>query len=166
MKKLVMLMIGILFLSGCSMQNTMETISDSVDVQVVAPVKELKIDLPAEAGTPTLLANDGSKFYECDGYTLCVQTLESGDLTRSLKEITGFDKENLMVMERELGGIKQYDCVWSAAGENGDYVGRALIIDDGNYHYTVTVMAEFEQAGTMSEQWKKLFNSVRISDID
>ena len=166
MRKLVALLIGIVALSGCGIHETMETISDSVDIQVVAPVKQLKIDLPEGAGSPTFLAEDGAKLYECDGYTLCIQTLDSGDLNRSLKEITGFERDKLTVMERRTDGVKQYDCVWSAAGESGDHIARAVILDDGNYHYAVTVIAEFEQAGNMSEQWTKLLNSARISDID
>lgn len=166
MKKLFVVIAACVFLCGCGIQEAMETISDLLDAQVIAPVKQLMIQLPEEASAPTLLGEDGSKLYECDGYTLCIQTLDAGDLDRTLRSITGFGREELTVMETQSGGVKNYNCVWSAAGENGDHVGRGLILDDGDYHYTVTVMAEFSQAGKLSKEWRDLFDSVAISDID
>ena len=166
MKNLVAFLLIVTCLSGCGIQDTMETISDSLEISVIAPVKQLEITLPAEASSPTLLAEDGAKLYECDGYTLCVQTLAGGDLNRTLREITGFDREVLTVMETEKDGYTQYNSVWSATGENGDYVGRVLILDDSNYHYTVSVMAEFSKAGELSDEWQDLLKSVAIKDTD
>jgi VCBS repeat-containing protein len=57
----------------------------------------------------------------------------------------------------------RYESVWSAVGEGEDQVGRLVILDDGNYHYAVTVMAPAETAGELTKTWQKLLNSAVIS---
>ena len=166
MKKLWLMIVAAIVFSGCSTRQTMETISDSMDIPVAASLQQLEITLPSEASIPTLLSEDGARLYECEDYTLCVQTLESGDLDRTLRRITGFAKDGLTVMTTQSDGLKRHSCVWSAAGEGGDHVGRAVVLDDGNYHYAVSVMAEFSKAGNLSEKWKELFDSVNLTSTD
>ena len=162
MKKLWLMIAATIVFSGCSARQTMETISDSMDIPVAASLHQLEITLPSEASIPTLLSEDGARLYECEDYTLCVQTLESGDLDRTLRRITGFTKDSLTVMTTQCDGFKRHSCVWSAAGEGGDHV----VLDDGNYHYTVSVMAEFSKAGNLSDKWKELFDSVNLTSTD
>ena len=161
-----LLILVIVLLFGCSAQTTMETILDVDDYPVISQLRKLEIELPKEASVSTLQSEDGGRLYLCDDYTITVQTLDGGDLSRTLRQLTGFTKDNLTVMETEVDGIKRCSCVWSAAGEGGDYVGRALVLDDGKNHYTVSVMAEFSQAGNLSAKWKELFDSVKLTDID
>lgn len=166
MKKLCLMIVATIVFSGCSARQTMETISDSMDIPVAAPLQQLEIALPSEASVPTLLSADGARLYECEGYTICVQTLDGGDLDRTLRQITGFPKDGLTVMTTQSDGLKRHSCVWSAAGEGGDHVGRAIVLDDGSYHYAVSVMAEFSKAGALSEKWKELFDSVNLTSTD
>ena len=132
----------------------------------MAQMRQLQVDLPKEAGVPTLQSEDAGRLDVCNGYTLTVQTLESGDLDATLRGVTGFAREQLTVMETMKRGIKRYDCVWSAAGEGGDQVARAVILDDGNYHYAVTVMADFASAGDLADTWQSILETVRFSDTD
>ena len=166
MRKLCWILASILLLSGCTMQSAMETIADIDDVQVISKIKKVEIELPEKASVPTMQSDDGSCLYLCDDYTVVVQTLDGGDLDATLRHLTGFFRNDLTVMETDLGATKQYNCVWSAAGEGGDYVGRALVLDDGSYHYAVSVMAEFSKAGYLSAKWKELFESVKLTDTD
>ena len=132
----------------------------------MAQQRQLQVSLPKEALTPTLQNAEAGKLYLCDGYTLSVQTMQAGDLDATMRSLTGFSREQLTVMETMKHGIKRYDCVWSAAGEGGDQVARSVILDDGNYHYAVTVMADFASAGDLAATWKSILNTVSLSDID
>lgn len=166
MKKLVVLLAFVLLLSGCADQSVFETLSDQPDAQVLAPVRQLQVALPKEASAPTLQSEEAGKLYLCDGYTLSVQTMDGGDLDATLRSLTGFSKDQLTVMTTEKHGIRRHDCVWSAAGEGGDHVARAVILDDGNYHYAVTVMADFAAAGDLADTWKSILDTVGFSDTD
>jgi hypothetical protein len=62
-------------------------------------------------------------------------------------------------------GIR-YDCVWTAAGETGLQLGRACVLEDGNYHYVLSVMAPEEETGRLREVWQNLFETCRLVDGD
>ena len=62
--------------------------------------------------------------------------------------------------------MPRYDCAWTAAGETGSRIGRATILDDGNYHYTMTVMADSADAGTLQETWQELFATFQVVSTD
>jgi hypothetical protein len=166
MHKISVLLAAMLLLSGCKLQQTMETVGDVDNIEVVSRLQQLELDLPKETFAPALQNESGERIYMCDDYTICVQTFEGGDMDRTLKTLTGFSKDDLTVMETEVDGVKRVSCVWSAAGEGGDHIGRALVLDDGNYHYAVSVMAEFSKVGDLSSKWKELFESVRLTDTD
>lgn len=153
-------------MSGCGAQETFETVSDSDAVQVVALKYQLQVSLPEEAAISSMESNDDNKIYLCDGYALTVQKLSAGDLDRTLREITGFGADALTVMQTRKDGFKQYECVWAAAGENEDQVGRATILDDGTYHHAVTVMAGYTQAGDLQSTWQDIMDSATLVSTD
>lgn len=166
MKKLCCLLLALVMLTGCSTQSAFETIGDILDTPVMAIQREIQLQLPKEATAPALQSDEGGKLYLCDGYTLTVQTLSGGDLDRTLREVTGFSKDQLTVMETEQLDVRRYDCVWSAAAEEGEQVARSVILDDGYYHYAVTVMADFITAGELAETWQNLLGSISLSGTD
>ena len=153
-------------LNGCAAQPVFEMISDQLDTPVIAPMRQLQVTLPKEATAPTLQSEETGMLYLCDGYSLSIQTMEAGDLDATMRSLTGFSREQLTVMETAKHGIKRYDCVWSAVGEGGDQIARAVILDDGSYHYAVTVMADFASAGDLAATWKSILDTVCLSDTD
>lgn len=166
MKKICILMILVVLLSGCSAQTDFETVFDQLEAPVVAQMRKLEVTLPKEATAPTLQSEEAGALYLCNGYTLSIQTMNAGDLDATLRNLSGFSRDQLTVMETAKYGIKRYDCVWSAVGEGGDQVARAVILDDGSYHYAVTVMADFSAAGDLAATWKEILDSVKFSDTD
>ncbi len=156
----------VLLLAGCTAQPVFETVCDPIDAPAMAQMRRLQLTLPKEATAPTLQSEEAGALYLCDGYTLTTQTMAAGDLDATMRRLTGFSKEQLTVMTTEKHGIRRYDCVWSAVGEGGDQVARAVILDDGSYHYAVTVMADFAAAGDLAGTWKTILDSVSLSDID
>jgi len=159
-KKLVVLMGLILLLSGCANGGVFETVED-VYAPVTESPKKLSVRLPDSAAVTTVAGNSGT-LYVCDGFTVAVETLAGGDLQRTVKSVTGFSLDRLTVMEREKDGVSAYRCVWTAAGEGGDQIARSLILDDGKFHYAVTVMAPAEKAAALENAWQEIFSSVTL----
>ena len=100
--------------------------------------------------------------YDCGDYVLTTQIMQGGDLDSTLRQLTGFSGDDLAHMKTKQQGIDRYDCVWTAVGESGEQVCRAVILDDGSYHYTVAVMADATKTGGLNEQWRSVLNSVKL----
>lgn len=149
-------------LSACSRSTPFETMG-SVSQQSNADLKQ-QIVVALPNGASICEENEQEKVYMCDGYTLSVQTMMGGDLNRTLKAITGFPKEELKIIETFENGTKKYSCVWTSAGEQELQVGRSCILDDGFYHYAVTVMAGESKTGKLQSTWENLLGSCRLMD--
>ncbi len=165
MKKCMFLLMIVCLLTGCSFQETLETVLDDNAVPVMATTKQLVFSLPEDAAVPSM-ESDGGMIYLCDDYTLTVQTLDSGDLDRTLRQITGFGKDALLVMETNQNGIKRYECAWTAAGEGEDQVGRAVVLDDGVYHHVVTVMSGYSNIVDLTSEWTHILSSATLVNTD
>lgn len=162
MKRLCWLLLTAVLLCGCSGEQTVETVCDELLLSAMAPQKELSVKLPTNAAKSVLAAEDGSQLYFCDDYTLTVQTGLAGDLDRTVRELCGYGPQQLTVMETKLGGIKRYDWTWTSAGEGSVQVGRAAVLDDGDYHYCMSVMADETDSGSLDARWDALFASLRL----
>ncbi len=163
MKKCWVIIWMALFLSGCGVQETFETLADDYDLSVMAQMQQLHITLPPNAAVTTMENDDTGKIYLCDGYTVTVQTMPAGDLDGTLRQVTGFSKDQLTLMQTRMGNVIRYECVWSAVGEGGDQVCRAAILDDGCYHYAITAMADAELAGQLTQTWQGILQSATLS---
>jgi hypothetical protein len=102
------------------------------------------------------------KLYLCDGYSVSVQTMAAGDLDATLKTATGYGQSQLHGIGWERDGIARYECAWASAGENGDQIARTLILDDGNYHYTLTLQAPAEKGGELAPAWNEIFRTFEL----
>lgn len=163
MKRLCLFVVLGLMLCGCGAEPVMETLGDAYVQPVSADVGQVLLELPQEAATPTLESTAGGKLYLCGDYEITVQTVAAGDLDKTLKNATGFSREQLTVMETVSSGIKRYECAWSAVGEGTDQVGRAVVLDDGAYHYVLTVMAAAENTGSLAQTWDGILGSFRLA---
>lgn len=164
MKKLWILLMAVALMaaSGCMAPDAYETMNDMYLQGSVPAAGKLTMLLPVEAAALTMEGETGA-VYVCDGYTVTLHTCEAGDLEATLRTVTGYDRENLSLMERMDEGMKRYECVFTAAGEGGDQVGRAVILDDGNYHYTMTLLADAAAAGELTDVWQNILSSVRVN---
>ena len=162
MKKWLIFGLCMVFLSGCAAEETFETVADEQVQSVSAPLRQLQVELPEEAAAPTSESESGT-LYQCDGYEIILQTMESGDLNGTIQSVSGYSRSYVTVMETNLAGWKRYDFVWASAGEQGDRLGKAAILDDGNYHYCVSVLGDADRAAEFEEIWERLFDSVSLS---
>lgn len=162
MKRFVRLLLSCLVLAGCASQETMETVADEWVEEAMAPAREIRVQLPEEAAVPTVEGSSG-RIYLCRDYEIVLQTLESGDLNATIRELSGYNREDLTVIESQPQGLKRYDFVWTAAGEGGDRIGRAVILDDGTWHYTMSVMRDADTVETSQIVWRTVFESFTLA---
>lgn len=163
MKKLVLVVLFALMLSGCGQASTLETIGNSCVAEPVFEPQKIAIDLPKNLASAVIQSEENGTLYLCNGYTLTLQTLDGGDLNATVKECTGFSRDELTVIETAQDGVCRYDCVWTAVGEKADEVGRMAILDDGHYHYVLTVMASSEESADLQDVWHEIFDSFALS---
>ena len=163
MKKLWVIPLLALLLVGCGKKQTLETITDVPDTPVVAAVQRIQVQLPTELSAPALQGEETGTLYLCDDYSITVQTVESGDLQRTIRNATGMDKEKLQIIGTKQGDIKRYQWVWTTNGENGAQVGRGCVLDDGAYHYVLTALVDEEKAAQVQPKWKEIFASFTLA---
>ena len=162
MKIIIALLALILCLTGCGMAPSYETLSDTYIQQEAPEPLQILLELPEEAGVPTMRIESGDRIYLCDGYWISLQTYPSGDLTGTLRSATGYSAAALQPIQTSLDGMDCYDCAWSSAGEGQTQSGRLRLLDDGDYHYVVTVMADADRFGQLQPQIQTLFRSMRL----
>ena len=162
MKKCMVFLLICLNLAGCAAEDTFETLGDDWVTGAAAPMAEVVLVLPEEAAAPVSESENGV-LYQCDGYEVLVQTLEAGNLDHTLRSVTGCGREDLTVLETRSGEIKRYDLVWCCLGEEGEQVGRSCVLDDGNYHYVLTVLADADRASEFEEVWEAIFSAYSLS---
>ena len=160
MKKL-WIVIALLMLCGCGAEETLETVADEMVLEVLAQPREILLTLPEETLLPAM-ESDGRTLYLCRGYDVAVQTFSSGDINATVQQLCGFDSSELTILETMSGENRCYDFVWTAATDLGEQVGRAKILDDGDFHYTLTAMAPAEKASEYQEIWSGMFETFGI----
>lgn len=160
MKKLWIVMALILTMCGCTAP-TFETMNDVHAPQQERIPQKTAFQIPNDAAAQ-VMESDNGRLYFCDGYEIMVETLAAGDLNRTVQTLTGYGADALTIMETSVAQINRYECVWTAVGEAGDQVGRAVILDDGSYHYCMSVMAAAQEAGSLQETWEALLRSFSV----
>ena len=158
MKRWIWMLLLAAILCGCKAEETLETVSDEWIVPAMAQPREISVRLPENTVLP-VMEQDGSKLYMGQDYEILLETLGSGDLNATICTISGFAKEQLTVLETRQADADRYDFVWTAAGERGERLGRAVILDDGNYHYCMTVLRDAEESIIV---WQDVFSSFAL----
>lgn len=162
MKKLWILLLPALMLIGCAAQETFETVEDVLPAEPAAAYQQFVMSIPEEAAAPTFQDDNGGAIYVCQGYTISRQTFESGDLEKTVKALTGKSTEELQIIKTAQETYDRYDFVWTSVGEEGLQLGRACILDDGNYHYTLSTLAGEQEAGNLQKTFSDMYDSCRL----
>lgn len=160
MKKCVLLLLLVALLTGCGTVETFEALGQVDHVSPTQPqLRQIRLDVPADAAVETSGTEEGVTVYTCDSYLMVLQNFSSGDLTSTIRALSGFSPEQLTVMESTCQDHNRHDWVWTAVSEEGELVCRGAVLDDGNYHYALCVMAPSAEAGQLQNQWNALFSS-------
>lgn len=162
MKKLWLILPIALLLCGCGAQETLETVTDVEDTPTAATAQQIVMELPEDVQMQVVQSEDAGKLYVCEDFVITVQTLPGGDLNRTVSTVTGYEKDQLQLLQTQIDAAKRIESVWASAGEGEEQVGRFCILDDGNYHYVVTAMTGASKSGGLQEIWNRFFDSVRL----
>ena len=158
MKRWLWMMVLAVLLCGCKAEETLETVSDEWMVPAMAQPREISVRLPENTVLP-VMEQDGRRLYMGQDYEIMVETLASGDLNDTIRTISGFEKEQLTILETNQADTDRYDFVWTTTGEQGHRLGRAVVLDDGNYHYCMTVLRDAEESLVV---WQDVFASFAL----
>lgn len=157
MKKIQCVFATLLLLCGCSAP-VYETLGDVAHISsTLPPARQMKLQFPADAAIMTASGTD--MLYQCGDYTICLQTMASGDLAATVRSLSGYEPPQVTLLETACSDHTRYDWVWTAAGEAGDVICRAAVLDDGKHHYCLSVSADAQKAGLLTESWNQLFGS-------
>lgn len=161
------LALAALLLTGCGKEQEFEPVTDVYAQQTAPQMRQIVLTLPEDAAMTVMDTDINGKMYFCDKYILMTYTAQAGDLQKTIKNATGFSMEDLQIMQTQQGDMTRYLCVWTAAGEGENQVGRACILDDGSYHYVLTAMAGESDAWELQQgQWQTVFRSFRALTAD
>lgn len=147
MKKFCILLLAVFLLAGCTEKKTYETISDGLETPELPNPLEMSAVLPEGATSPVFSTTDAGKLYEYEDCTVMMQTVAAGDFSGLIRDITGYSKENLQIIESVQSDLSNYQVVWTSVGEGQTQVGRASILTDGNYYYVLSAMVPESKAG-------------------
>lgn len=161
MKKIILFVLTMLLLCGCAGEETIETVADELVQPVMAQPREIMVSLPGEVSAPTMEGDSGRVYLAAD-YEIYIQTLESGDLNATIQTVSGYEKDALTVMNTRMDGVERYEFVWVCAGEKGERIGRGVLLDDGNYHYVMTVLRDADSTETSQIVWNDVFASFQL----
>lgn len=165
MKRLWSVVAVCLLLAGCGGQETLETISDDLVAPVLAQPRKITVELPDNAVAP-VLESDSEQLYFSEDYQIMVETMSGGDLDATVRTLSGCDREKLMLIETYQDGATRYDFVWASAGEGGDLLGRAAILDDGTYHYCLSVLRPADTTQNSQISWRDVFTSFGLEETE
>ena len=163
MKKWLWILAIVLALSGCGKPESFETVSDEVLEPTLPVAADTVFWLPGEASQAVFQDGEQKELYLCGDFTAAVQTFAGGDLDATLRSVTGFSRERLQLIGRKDPVGTRYVCAWTSAGETGDLVGRTVVLDDGNYHYTLTLTADASKSGDLALTWQDISASFTLS---
>lgn len=162
MRKLTWILALLLMLSGCGREETFETISDVPVEATLAQPREVWVSLPEQSALPVMDSENG-QLYFCEDFEVAIQTLEAGDVSRTVETLSGFGREDLTVIETSRDGIDKYEFVWTMAGELGQRLGRATVLDDGAYHYCLVATIDAELISEYQEVFNGIFESFQLT---
>ena len=160
MKKWFVLLLCALLLCACSEPQALETVNDTYVAPELPEAQTTHFWLPEGAA---LSVSEGTgELYICEDFTALVQVFASGDLDATVRAVTGYGKDRLELLGWKTAQGQHWECAWASAGENGDLIARTLILDDGNYHYTLTLQADAEKGGELALDWSEIFQTFEL----
>ena len=160
MKKLWILMAAALMLAGCA--------EEAPVFETVGPLAYRQEDLPAAGVIQVYLPSEAdqteteaqARIYQWENHEVRLDTMKSGDIQATMQALTGLAPERLTVMKQKKGDMTFYETVWSTTGDSGVLCGRALVADDGAYHYCMSLLSP--ESVNNSKLYDKMAESFRI----
>ncbi len=163
MRKLLLIAV-FLILSGCAAGNAAEPehVSDipEKEPEVCVIAYELPEAMVLETGGGELIQQ---AYESVDGsYSVTAERIPADTLEEAIRTVSGFDMEDLTILNTKQDDAEIYHFAWSSGSEEGAFVSRcALAAKDGAY-YALTVTRQAGECGENRAAEKKLFSSMRL----
>lgn len=161
--KIITLILLLTLLTSCTKAEVYETVNDEAAQSVSAQPREIYFDLAQEPVLPAMESDSGT-LYLCGDFDVVVHTCQGGDLQNTVREVSGFLPEELTLIQTGTGDVDRYEFVWTSAVDSGQQIGRATILDDGNYHYILSATVDAELIEEYQEIWNGIFESFQLSE--
>lgn len=159
MKKWIVsvLLVSAVVLCGCSVENFEPMLDVHSPSDQVTPQK-MQIKLPEDAALSVMYGETGTLYYG-ENYEVSIETYPSGNISQTMCNVTGRKMEELTVMQIPVAQGNSYRCGWSVTDGEGDRIGQCIIIDDGRYHYCLSVLADADAASELRPIIETVLNS-------
>lgn len=145
MRRLFAIMGAALFLlSGCAAKAapTWESVDDTMDQTAASWMEQaytVDFEVPADAAAEELDGTTRRVYQQKDGdYEIIAQTMLAADLGTVTRAVSGFEPDQLQIMETDLYGMPQYQFAWYASGEEGGTLNRTRVLLEEPYGYVLT----------------------------
>lgn len=162
MKMICSILLVVLMLAGCGASEVYETITDEPVLPASVQPREILFDLAQDPILPAM-ESDGGQLYICGDFDVMVQTMEAGDLQETVYRISGYQPEELTLIQTASGEIEKYEFVWTSASDEGQMISRATVLNDGSYHYALSATVDAELIEEYQEIWNGIFESFRLA---
>lgn len=137
-------------LSACSAPVTWETVDDPAVVTVSAAQEEpylITFGVPEDVVQPVSGEAGGNLYLQENGdYEIYSEVLTASDKEAAIRMVSGFEAEDLDIVETERFGLPEYRFAWVSASDEGNFVSQASVVEDGDYFYTL-IFSVREEAG-------------------
>lgn len=167
MKKGIIWIMAALLLSGCAgdTEPVYETIGNVWENEepVSAPAS-IEFAVPDGAEMEAVSTDSEVKIYRIGDWELWTQALDGGDLRATFEQLTGMDWDALTVVNHPVGEKNVYETAWTAMDEEDTYIIRAAVIEEGDYHYCLSLMALEDNSRTVGQFFTEILENVNLAD--
>lgn len=71
--------------------------------------------------------------------------------------------EELTLIKTASDDVDKYEFVWTSVTDEGHLIGRATVLDDGNYHYVLSSTVDADLIEEYQEIWNGIFESFELA---
>ena len=153
-------------LCACSKaEPTWEYVTDMQLTQ--APLEEaeycISFDVPSDAVLDQSMQDGQSVYRQQEGnYEIVSRTIASCDLSSVVREISGFEPEQLQILHTTRYGMDECHFVWCSQTEQGTRLSRADAIFAAPYCYALIFSADEEHAARYTATQEQVFSSFSL----
>lgn len=148
----IVLCAGLLaLLCACRAEPQWETVDDEVVLEVSAMEPRplwISFGVPQDAVQQTLSDAESRLYVQKTGdYEIQSNVIAASSLDHALRQVSGFGEGELAVLETTRFGLPEYQFGWYSTSDEGNFVSRASMVQDGGYYYAL-VFSVREGLGT------------------
>ena len=162
MKRIIVILLLLTGLWGCSAEPVYETIGNVWDNPQLQSTPA-SIELAVEGAQMAVMETDGNrKSYQVGNWMLWTEVRDGGDVLATMRDLTGLDDPQ--IISYPVGQYQCHETAWAVENEEGERVVRTAVISQGQYHYCLSIKAPQEEARQVGSFFTQLLKSVHIND--